>query len=102
MAPQLGYLTTNRARAKVKQWFKQKDHEQNVASGRQLIERELHRLNIPNQDLQALTKRFGYNKLEDFPGCGGRWRSEYRAGRRSPAAARANGGTAPQADAGQG
>jgi len=66
LLPQLGYLTTNRARAKVKQWFKQKDYEQNVVSGRQLIERELHRLNILNQDLQALTKRFGYNKLEDF------------------------------------
>ncbi len=41
--PDLGYVASHRARAKVRQWFKQQQLEETVAQGRALVERELAR-----------------------------------------------------------
>ena len=41
---ELGYVHSNRARSKVRQWFKAQQHEETVAQGRALVERELARL----------------------------------------------------------
>ncbi|MCC6197806.1 MAG: bifunctional (p)ppGpp synthetase/guanosine-3',5'-bis(diphosphate) 3'-pyrophosphohydrolase, partial [Burkholderiales bacterium] len=41
---ELGYVHGNRARSKVRQWFKAQQHEETVAQGRALVERELARL----------------------------------------------------------
>ena len=43
---QLGYLKTARARAKVRQWFKRLNYEENVSQGRTVLDRELHRLGV--------------------------------------------------------
>jgi len=42
----LGLVKTQRARSKIKVWFKKQDHEQNLTSGRAILERELDRLGI--------------------------------------------------------
>jgi len=63
---QLGYLTTSRARAKVRQWFKHEDYNQNLATGRDLLERELHRLGLGDEPFEALAARFNYAKVSDF------------------------------------
>lgn len=63
---QLGYLTTSRARAKVRQWFKHEDYNQNLATGRDLLERELHRLGLGDEPFEALAARFNYAKVGDF------------------------------------
>jgi len=39
--PNLGYITTSRARAKIVHWFKLQARDQNVAAGKTLLEREL-------------------------------------------------------------
>jgi GTP pyrophosphokinase len=39
----LGFVATTNARAKVKQWFKRERHQENVARGREILERELRR-----------------------------------------------------------
>jgi len=44
MNPSLGYLTSSRALAKVRHWFKEQDREKNLAEGREILERELSRL----------------------------------------------------------
>ena len=44
--PDSGYLNTSRARAKVSQWFKRQARDQNLAEGRQLVLRELDRLDL--------------------------------------------------------
>ena len=44
--PNTGYLRTSGARAKVRQWFKQRDQDKNLADGRHLFEREAQRLGI--------------------------------------------------------
>ncbi len=63
--PDLGYVKTARARAKIKQWFRRQDREQNIATGRTILERELKLLGlaIPHETVAGL---FGYDKVEDF------------------------------------
>jgi GTP pyrophosphokinase len=53
-----GYLHSARAREKVRAWFKRAEHEHNVTAGRELVERELKRLALPDVPLDALAERF--------------------------------------------
>ncbi len=65
--PHLGYLATSRARSKVQQWFRQQDHESNVAAGRSLLERELARLGLGGVAHEELARRLGYEgRTEEF------------------------------------
>ncbi len=61
LSPQLGYLAATRSRSKVRSWFRQRDKEQNKRQGREMLEREISRLNvrdIPSADI-ARQLRFG-------------------------------------------
>ncbi len=62
--PQLGYLKTSRARAKVRHWFKQQNHEQNLLAGREILEKELHRLGISNISHNKLAQFFNYESTD--------------------------------------
>jgi len=64
--PNLGVLKTSRARTKVRQWFKQQDHDTHVQEGRDLLERELHRLNLANVNLDKLATRLKFPGLDDL------------------------------------
>lgn len=64
--PQLGYLKTSRARAKVRHWFKQQDFEQNLLAGREILEKELHRLGISNISHDKLAQRFHLENAEQL------------------------------------
>ncbi|MDH5444672.1 MAG: GTP diphosphokinase [Gammaproteobacteria bacterium] len=64
--PQLGYLKTNRARAKVRTWLKALDYEINVASGRTALEKELHRLGVHEINHHTLAEHCNYKNLDDF------------------------------------
>ena len=64
--PQLGYLNTSRARAKVRHWFKLQDHDQNIASGREALEKDLKRLNIHNINHKSLAEHFKFDQVDDF------------------------------------
>jgi GTP pyrophosphokinase len=71
--PNLGYLKTASARAKVRRWLKQQDHESHVAQGRAVLEREHRRLGISEINIAELTKRFKMRRSEDLlaaVGCG--------------------------------
>jgi GTP pyrophosphokinase len=71
--PHLGYLKSSRAQAKVRSWFRQQDYAQNVGDGRELLERELHRLSVSGINFELLAKRFQFETLDDFfaaLGCG--------------------------------
>ncbi len=46
LSPKLGYLAGARARAKVRSWFRQQDRELHLRQGREIMERELTRLNV--------------------------------------------------------
>jgi GTP pyrophosphokinase len=71
--PNLGYLKTAAARAKVRRWLKQQDHESHVAQGRALLEREHRRSGLSEINIAELTKRFKMRRAEDLLaalGCG--------------------------------
>ncbi|MCG5530631.1 bifunctional (p)ppGpp synthetase/guanosine-3',5'-bis(diphosphate) 3'-pyrophosphohydrolase [Halorhodospira halochloris] len=64
--PQLGFLYTNRARSKVRTWFKQRDHDKNVAAGRQVLDKELTRLGVDDVSIEELANQSRYQKAEAF------------------------------------
>lgn len=64
--PHLGVLKTGRAKAKVRQWFKQQDLDTHIQEGRALVDRELHRLNLANVNLDKLAARLKFSKPEDL------------------------------------
>ncbi|AZC20028.1 MULTISPECIES: GTP diphosphokinase [Pseudomonas] len=64
--PNLGYVTTSRARAKIVHWFKLQARDQNVAAGRTLLERELSRLGLPQVDFDKLAEKANMKIAEDM------------------------------------
>ncbi len=61
-----GYLNTQRAREKVRAWFKHAEHDKNVAAGRELIERDLKRVGLAGLDQTELPARFNLKTLDDL------------------------------------
>jgi len=66
MSAQHGFLTTHRALAKVRSWFRRIDHDANLAAGRDILEREFKRLALHNVDLESLPAKFQLKTLDDF------------------------------------
>jgi len=56
--PNLGYITSNKARAKIKAWFRQQNYEQNAVDGKTAIDRELKRMHMLNPDTQKALTHF--------------------------------------------
>ena len=67
--PNLGYLNTSRARAKVQHWFKEQAREQNVQAGKLMVERELTRMALNGADYAQLIDRLGLKSQEDLFFC---------------------------------
>ncbi len=65
LVPALGYLHTHRALSKVRQWFKQQEHDEQVASGRALLDKELQRAGATGINLDALAARLHHHKAEE-------------------------------------
>jgi guanosine-3',5'-bis(diphosphate) 3'-pyrophosphohydrolase len=64
--PDLGFVKTSHAREKIKQWFKKQERTQNIERGRQILERELKRLDIEVPDLEETAHLFNYDSSDDF------------------------------------
>lgn len=64
--PNLGYLKSSRAKAKIHHWFKEKNHDKNVHLGKEMLDRELKKLHIRQYDHAALMARFNHTHEEDF------------------------------------
>lgn len=64
--PELGYVHSHRARAKVRQWFKAQQHDATVAQGRTMVERELARLGQTALKLDAVAAKAGFAKADEF------------------------------------
>ncbi len=65
--PNLGYIRTSHARAKVRQWFKQQERAENIARGKEMLDKELHRLGttLPQVE-ERMLKLFRRESLDDF------------------------------------
>ncbi|MCD6402219.1 MAG: bifunctional (p)ppGpp synthetase/guanosine-3',5'-bis(diphosphate) 3'-pyrophosphohydrolase [Anaerolineales bacterium] len=71
--PNLSLVNTQRARAKIKRWFKKQAREDNVVQGKTLLERELKHLGITNLNQEEMARQFEFKSYDDMAeaiGCG--------------------------------
>jgi GTP pyrophosphokinase len=64
--PELGYVTSHRARTKVRQWFKAQQLEETLAHGRAVVERELARAGATAVNLDAVASKAGFERADDL------------------------------------
>lgn len=64
--PQLGYLQSPRARQKVRAWFNAIEHEENIASGRAMVEKTLQREGKTSVNLDQLAAKLGFKSTDDL------------------------------------
>ncbi|RDL44717.1 GTP diphosphokinase [Marinomonas piezotolerans] len=65
--PALGYVNTNRARAKIHSWFRREDREKNYEAGRNVLDKQLKRLGIEESklDFKAIAERCNFSNGEE-------------------------------------
>ena len=71
--PNLGLVKTQRARTKIKAWFKKQEDEQNLSQGRAALERELQRLGIAETNYEKMARELGFKVPDEMfiaLGCG--------------------------------
>jgi guanosine-3',5'-bis(diphosphate) 3'-pyrophosphohydrolase len=62
----LGYVTTASAKEKIRQWFRRQERDENIAQGKEILEKELRRLGVDLKP-EDLHKHFPrYSKVEDM------------------------------------
>jgi GTP pyrophosphokinase len=69
----LGLVKTQRARSKIRSWFKHQNREQNLIQGKDILEKELRRLGLVDYNLEKLANNFDFRTLDDLyvaVGCG--------------------------------
>lgn len=71
--PNLGLVHTQRARSKIRAWFKHQNREQNLTQGKAILDREMRRLGLTDYNLEVLAKGFDYRTVDYLyvgVGCG--------------------------------
>ncbi len=71
--PSLEMVRSQRARGKIRQWFRRRDRELNISHGRLLLERELKRLGVEGASYEKIARDLGFSSAEDMQvaiGCG--------------------------------
>ena len=63
--PNMGYVATTRARGKIRTWFRKQARDENIISGRQILEKELRRLSVV-QPFDLVARYCGFEELDDF------------------------------------
>ncbi|MCB1768285.1 MAG: GTP diphosphokinase [Candidatus Competibacteraceae bacterium] len=66
LSPHLGYVKSNRARTKIRQWFIQQDQDKSITAGRTALEREFQRLGIRHLKLEKVAERLGFAKPDEL------------------------------------
>ncbi|HUV28181.1 MAG TPA: bifunctional (p)ppGpp synthetase/guanosine-3',5'-bis(diphosphate) 3'-pyrophosphohydrolase [Anaerolineales bacterium] len=64
--PNLGLVKTQRARSKIRRWFKVQAREKNINQGKTLLEKELRRLGLSKLNLENLAKEFDFRTVDDL------------------------------------
>ena len=62
--PNLGLVKTQRARSKIRRWFKVQAREKNITQGKNLLEKELRRLGLTKLNLENLAKEFDFRNVD--------------------------------------
>lgn len=64
--PNLGLVKTQRARSKIKTWFKKQEVEQNLAQGRATLEHELQRLGISEMNFESMAREMSFKTPDEL------------------------------------
>ncbi|HWR65055.1 MAG TPA: bifunctional (p)ppGpp synthetase/guanosine-3',5'-bis(diphosphate) 3'-pyrophosphohydrolase [Bellilinea sp.] len=64
--PSLGLVKTQRARSKIRAWFKRQDRDQNLTQGKAMLEKELRRLGLVDYSAEILAKVFDFRSVEEL------------------------------------
>jgi GTP pyrophosphokinase len=64
--PSSGYVTTASAREKIRQWFRRRERDENIAQGRDILERELRRIGIESKTEEIARQFPSYQRVDDF------------------------------------
>lgn len=64
--PNLGLVKTQRARSKIRRWFKVQAREKNINQGKNLLEKELRRLGLTQLNMENLAKEFDFRSVEEL------------------------------------
>jgi GTP pyrophosphokinase len=62
--PNLGLVKTQRARSKIRRWFKVQAREKNINQGKTVLEKELRRLGLSQLNIEKLAKEFDFRSIE--------------------------------------
>ncbi len=63
----LGFVKTGHTREKIRQWFKKQERAENIERGREIIDKELRRLNLSlSEHGEEILHIFKYDALDDF------------------------------------
>jgi len=71
--PNLGLVKSQRARAKIRRWFKHQARDQNIKHGRDSLDRELRQLGLVDENLEQLARSLNFKTVDDLAeaiGCG--------------------------------
>lgn len=66
LKPHLGYVRTQRARARIVQWFKTRSREENIAWGKRMLKAEFERLAVGDVDYGEIARKLGCRNEESF------------------------------------
>jgi guanosine-3',5'-bis(diphosphate) 3'-pyrophosphohydrolase len=64
--PNLGLVKTQRARSKIRRWFKRQAREKNISQGKGILDKELRRLGLSDVSLDRLAKEFDFRSVEEL------------------------------------
>jgi GTP pyrophosphokinase len=62
----LGLVKTQRAKSKIRVWFKEENYQQNLSQGRLLLERELQRLGISEVNFEKMARDLGFKSPDEM------------------------------------
>jgi GTP diphosphokinase / guanosine-3',5'-bis(diphosphate) 3'-diphosphatase len=64
--PNLGMVKTQRARGKIRQWFKRQAREKNMSQGKTMLDKELRRLGMIDTNLDHLSHEYDLKNVEEL------------------------------------
>ncbi len=64
--PNLGLVKTQRAKSKIRLWFKKQEDEQNLAQGRATLEHEMQRLGIQELNFEKMARKLGHKTPDEM------------------------------------
>lgn len=66
LSPKLGYLASARNRAKVRNWFRHQDRDQHQRQGRDILDRELSRLNVRDVATDDIARQLKHKNTDEL------------------------------------